>query len=122
MPAYLGRLVALAYPSGIPGQVRPELQLFTLAAKHVKLIEAGSLALVPWADVYVSLSAQAQTLSEEAVRAELGPMGMEELQAQAAMIGGLIGGLGYPPSAVSGAEHSVEAAFKPLFALHVRTL
>ena len=36
------------------------------------------------------------------------------------MIGGLIGGLGYPPSAVSGAEHSVEADFKPLFAL--RTL
>ena len=54
------------------------------------------------------------------MRTELDPMGMEELRAQSVMIGNLIGGLGYPPSAVSGVEHSVEAAFKPLFEL--RTL
>ena len=61
-----------------------ELQLFSLEAKRVSLIDAGSLVTVPWTDVYVALSAQAQTLSGDSVRGELDPIGIELLQAQSA--------------------------------------
>ena len=54
MPSHLGRFVALAYPSGTPGEVHPELQLFSLEAKHVSLIEDSALCFCNFSLIFIN--------------------------------------------------------------------